>query len=162
MINNFNYNSEEWIEIRELLIEDIPGYLQVLSNLTEIRTDLETAKMVYEKDIVNNPLHRIFVAIDKRSLENMCIIACCTLLVEPKLIGVADRVGHIEDVAVAKEYQNMGIGSKIVDFVTRFGFEKMKCVKTELDCSTSTMPFYEKLGYTYNDILMKKINEKMD
>ena len=98
--------------------------------------------MVYEKEIATNPLHYIFVTKDKRSLENMQIIACCTLLVEPELIGLADRVGHIEDVAVAKDYQGIGAGSKIVDFVTRFGFDKMKCVKIELDCSESTRPFY--------------------
>ena len=160
MTDNPN-NLEEWTEIRELLIEDIPQYLQVLANLTEVKTDLEIAKMVYEKEIATNPLHYIYVTKDKRSLENMQIIACCTLLVEPKLIGLADRVGHIEDVAVAKDYQGIGAGSKIVDFVTRFGFDKMKCVKIELDCSESTRPFYEKLGFTYNDILMKRINERM-
>jgi len=160
MTDNPN-NLEDWTEIRELLIEDIPQYLQVLANLTEVKTDLEIAKMVYEEDIATNPLHYIFVIIDKRDLANVQVIACCTLLVEPKLIGLADRVGHIEDVAVAKDYQGIGAGSKIVDFVTRFGFEKMKCVKMELDCSRSTMPFYEKLGYVYNDILMKRMNEKM-
>ena len=101
MTDNPN-NLEEWTEIRELLIEDIPQYLQVLANLTEVKTDLEIAKMVYEKEIATNPLHYIFVTKDKRSLENMQIIACCTLLVEPKLIGLADRVGHIEDVSCSK------------------------------------------------------------
>lgn len=152
----------DWIEIRELHTENIPRYLQVLANLTDVKTDLETAKSVYEKDIATNPLHYIFVGIDKRSLENKRIIACCTLLVEPKLIGVADRVGHIEDVAVAKEYHGIGVGSKIIDFVTRFAFEKMKCAKIELDCSVSTRPFYEKLGFTYNDIMMKRINENIN
>jgi hypothetical protein len=52
-------NIDQWIEIHQLLIEDIPGYLQVLPNLTEVKTDLETAKMVYERDIVTNPLHYI-------------------------------------------------------------------------------------------------------
>ncbi len=152
-------NIEQWIDIHQLLIEDIPGYLLVLPNLTEIKTDLETAKMVYERDIANNPLHYIFVAIDKRKDSNAHVIACCTLLVEPKFIGNVDRVGHIEDVAVATGYQGMGIGSKIVEYVTGFGFEKMKCVKIELDCSESTMPFYEKLGYTYSGTLMKRLNK---
>ena len=43
MTDNPN-NLEEWTEIRELLIEDIPQYLQVLANLTEVKTDLEIAK----------------------------------------------------------------------------------------------------------------------
>jgi ribosomal protein S18 acetylase RimI-like enzyme len=158
MADNVN-NIDQWIDIHQLLIEDIPGYLQVLPNLAEVKTDLETAKMVYERDIVTNPLHYIFVAIDKRKGSKAQVIACCTLLVEPKFIGNADRVGHIEDVAVATEYQGLGIGSRIVDYVTGFGFEKMKCVKVELDCSESTMPFYKKLGYIYSDILMKKLNK---
>ena len=158
MADNCN-NLDEWIDIRELLIEDIDQYLQVLANLTEVKADSVTAKKVYEKDIVNNPLHYIFIAIDKRKAVNSQVIACCTLLTEPKLIGNADRVGHIEDVAVATEYQGVGVGSRIVDYVTRFGFEKMKCIKVELDCSESTMPFYEKLGYIYSDILMKRLNK---
>jgi glucosamine-phosphate N-acetyltransferase len=158
MVDNVN-NVDQWIDIHPLFIEDIPGYLRVLSNLAEVRTDLETARMVYERDIATNPLHYIFVAIDKRKRSNAQVIACCTLLIEPKLIGNGDRVGHIEDVAVATEYQGMGIGSRIVDYVTGFGFEKMKCVKVELDCSESTMPFYEKLGYIYSDILMKRLNK---
>ena len=158
MADNCN-NLDEWIDIRELLIEDIDQYLQVLANLTEVKTDSVTAKKVYEKDIVNNPLHYIFIAIDKRKAVNSQVIACCTFLTEPKLIGNADRVGHIEDVAVATEYQGVGVGSRIVDYVTRFGFEKMKCIKVELDCSESTMPFYEKLGYIYSDILMKRLNK---
>ena len=73
------------------------------------------------------------------------------------MIGNADRVGHIEDVAVLKEFQGMGVGMRIVEFVTRYGFDEMKCAKMELDCPKGTMPFYEKLGYVYNDVLMKKI-----
>ena len=158
MANNRNHLNT-WIEIRELLVEEIDQYLQVLANLTEVKTDLETARMIYERNIATNPLHYIFVAIDKRKILNRQVIACCTLLTEPKLIGNADRVGHIEDVAVATAYQGMGIGSRIVEYVTKFGFERMKCVKVELDCSETTMPFYEKLGYVYNDILMKKLSE---
>lgn len=149
----------EWFAIRQLQVGDIPQYLQILANLTEVKTDLVKARRIYEKDIVTNPLHKIFVAIDKRNRDNNQLVACCTLLVEPKFIGNANRVGHIEDVAVAKEYQRMGVGSRIVDFVTMFGFEKMKCTKVQLDCSELTMPFYEKLGYIYNDILMKRFKE---
>ena len=158
MINDNNNSLDKWIYLCQLQLEDIPQYLQVLGNLTEVNTDSTIAKNIYEKDILTNPLHYIFIAIDKRYTVNKQVIACCTLLTEPKLIGNADRIGHIEDVAVAAKYQGMGVGSKIVDFVTRFAFEKMKCVKVELDCSESTMPFYEKLGYIYSDILMKRLN----
>lgn len=153
MTKNVN-NLSEWIDIQHLHSENIEQYLQVLGNLTEVKTDLETAKKVFRKDIATNPLHYIFIAIDKRKKTDEQVVASCTLLIEPKLIGFADRVGHIEDVSVKKDCQGMGIGSMIVDFVTKFGFEKMKCTKIELDCSDSTVPFYEKLGYTYNGIMM--------
>ena len=146
------------VTIRQLRTKDIPQYLHVLTNLTEVRVNLATARKIYKQEVATNPLHYIFIATDERKSNNVkVIVASCTLLVEPKMIGNGDRVGHIEDVAVAKEYQGIGIGSRIVDHATRFGFEKMNCVRIELDCAESTAPFYEKLGYVYHDILMKKV-----
>jgi glucosamine-phosphate N-acetyltransferase len=113
--------------------------------------------LIYEQEIAANPLHNIFIAYTDDNKCERKIVASCTLLVEPKMIGNADRVGHIEDVAVLKEFQGRGIGMSIVGFVTQYGFDKMKCAKIELDCAKCTMPFYEKLGYVYSDILMKKI-----
>ncbi len=125
--------------------------------MTVVKTDLNTAKLIYEREIATNPLHNIFIAYTDDNKGERKVIASCTLLVEPKMIGNADRVGHIEDVAVLKEFQGRGIGMRIVEFVTRYGFDEMKCAKVELDCAQCTMPFYEKLGYVYNDVLMKKI-----
>jgi glucosamine-phosphate N-acetyltransferase len=147
------------ISICKLQVQDIAQYLEVLRSLAEVKTDLKTAKFIYETEIAANPLHHIFIALANSGNYGRKVIASCTLLVEPKLIGNADRVGHIEDVAVLKEFQGRGIGIRLVEFVTRYGFEQMKCAKIELDCSISTMPFYEKLGYVYNDVLMKKLKD---
>ena len=147
------------IEIRKLQAEDITQYLDVLKNLAIVKTDLKMAKFIYETEIAPNPLHHIFIAFDNSDKHKPKVIASCTLLVEPKMIGNADRVGHIEDVAVLKEFQGKGIGLRIVEFVTKFGFEEMKCAKIQLDCAESTMPFYQRLGYVYNDILMKKLHD---
>jgi glucosamine-phosphate N-acetyltransferase len=149
------------ISICKLQVQDIAQYLEVLRSLAEVKTDLKTAKFIYETEIAANPLHHIFIALANSENYGRKVIASCTLLVEPKLIGSADRVGHIEDVAVLKEFQGRGIGIRLVEFVTRYGFEQMKCAKIELDCSISTMPFYEKLGYVYNDVLMKKLKDQI-
>ena len=61
------------------------------------------------------------------------------------MIGNADRVGHIEDVAVLKEFQGMGIGMRIVEFVTRYGFDEMKCAKMELDCAQGHYAFLREI-----------------
>jgi hypothetical protein len=36
MINDSNSSLDEWIDICQLQLEDIPQYLQVLGNLTEV------------------------------------------------------------------------------------------------------------------------------
>ncbi|HEY7079518.1 MAG TPA: GNAT family N-acetyltransferase, partial [Nitrososphaeraceae archaeon] len=102
------------ISICKLQIEDMPQYLEVLRNLTEVKTDLNTAKLIYEREIAGNPLHLIFIAYADDLNYERKVIASCTLLVEPKMIGNADRVGHIEDVAVLREFQGRGIGMRIV------------------------------------------------
>jgi glucosamine-phosphate N-acetyltransferase len=49
----------------------------------------------------------------------------------------------------------MGLGRRLILHTTQVAKE-MGCVKIVLDCSKETMPFYEKLGYSYQDNCMKK------
>lgn len=55
-------------------------------------------------------------------------------------------VGHIEDIAVAKDQQGKKLGLRIIqalDFVA----EKVGCYKTILDCSEANEGFYVKCGF---------------
>ena len=55
-------------------------------------------------------------------------------------------VGHIEDIAVAKDQQGKKLGLKIIqalDFVA----EKVGCYKSILDCSEANEGFYVKCGF---------------
>ena len=52
--------------------------------------------------------HRFIAYTDGNKCERK-VIASCALPNERKMIGNADRVGHIEDVAVLKEFQGMGV-----------------------------------------------------
>jgi glucosamine-phosphate N-acetyltransferase len=76
------------------------------------------------------------------------------LLIEPKFIFCGGKVGHIEDVSVKMEYQRKGIGFKLVTHATKQA-ALMGCVKTVLDCSDENVPFYQKVGYSYQDNCMK-------
>ncbi|HEY6883586.1 MAG TPA: GNAT family N-acetyltransferase, partial [Nitrososphaeraceae archaeon] len=98
--------------------------------------------------------YKIFVAED---YENNKIAGTTTLLVEPKFINKGMRVGYIEDVSVRKGYEGLGIGSRLVNYVTTDAISVEHCKKVLLDCSESTMPFYEKLGYklTHDTFLMR-------
>jgi ribosomal protein S18 acetylase RimI-like enzyme len=55
-------------------------------------------------------------------------------------------VGHIEDIAVAKDQQGKKLGLKLIqalDFIA----EKVGCYKCILDCSEANEGFYVKCGY---------------
>ena len=133
------------VTIREIEYEDIDkGFLNVLENL--VPPDIgnkEYAKNILQK-IKMNPLHKIFVAEDD---SNGKVVGTTTLLIEPKFINKGMQVGYIEDVSVRKEYEGLGIGSKLVTYATTYAISIEGCRKVLLYCSQKTKPFYEKLGY---------------
>jgi len=74
------------------------------------------------------------------------IVGTGALLVERKFIHHLSLVGHIEDIAVAKDQQGKKLGLKLIqalDFVA----EKVGCYKCILDCSEANEGFYVKCGY---------------
>ncbi len=132
------------IAIREIEYDDInKGFLEVLENLLSVDIDNKNAKDILKK-IKSNPLHKIFVAQDD---TNDKIVGTTTLLVEPKFINKGMQVGYIEDVSVRKGYERLGIGFKLVNYVTNYAISKEGCKKILLYCSEKNRPFYEKLGY---------------
>jgi glucosamine-phosphate N-acetyltransferase len=144
--------------IRELVLDDLDnGFLESLDNLLPGTSRLErTNARTVLAEIRSNPLHRIFVAvIPQRQAGREVVVGTTTLLVEPKFIFNGGRVGHIEDVSVRRGYEDMGLGRRLVLHATQVA-KDMGCVKMVLDCSEETMPFYEKLGYSYQDNCMKK------
>lgn len=74
------------------------------------------------------------------------IVGTGALVVERKFIHNLGLVGHIEDIAVAKDQQGKKLGLRIIqalDYVA----EKVGCYKTILDCSEANEGFYIKCGY---------------
>jgi len=160
--HNRTPGSSHVIKIAEISASDLDnGFLESLDNLIEGTSIIGGPKAAgILREIKSNPLHKIFVAkagrADTNNAEHLTVAGTTTLVVEPKFIFNGGRVGHIEDVSVRKGFEKMGIGSKLVSHATSVAKE-MGCVKVILDCSNETMPFYEKLGYTYQDNCMKKV-----
>jgi len=74
------------------------------------------------------------------------IVGTGALLVERKFIHNLGLVGHIEDIAVAKDQQGKKLGLKLIqalDFIA----EKVDCYKCILDCSEANEGFYVKCGF---------------
>ena len=130
--------------IRELQEEDFQkGFLDTLNTLRKTKINEDKAVEIF-KHIKSNPNHIIIVA-----EVNGIIVGSTTLLIEPKFIHEGGIVGHIEDVAVKKEFQGEKIGEKIIKYVLELA-KKHDCYKTILDCSDEVKPFYEKIGFKHH------------
>ena len=145
--------------IREIEESDLKrgGVLDVLENLAPVGELDRTAALNILQQIKSNPLHKVFVAVQEDENDDQnegLIIGTTTLLVEPKFIFGGTRFGHLEDVAVRKEYEGIGIGSKLVRHATEWA-AKMGCTRTVLYCSDERMSFYKRLGYSYRDNCME-------
>lgn len=135
---------------RKLEESDImAGFLESLDSLRKA-SDLteEKSKEIFNK-IKSNPNHVVFVAV----LDSK-VIGSTTLLIEPKFIHKGGKVGHIEDVVIAKEHQGTGIGEKLINFVLDHA-KQNQCYKTILDCTDDVKQFYEKIGFKKHSNCMR-------
>lgn len=80
---------------------------------------------------------------------------------EPRLLSIHNLglVGHIEDIAVAKDQQGKKLGLRLIqalDFIA----EKVGCYKTILDCSEANEGFYIKCGFKRAGLEMAHYHQK--
>lgn len=130
------------IKIRKLQKKDIyNGFLLSLDSLRKSsHIKPKKANLIFDR-ISKNPHQIIYVAV-----QDSKVIGSASILIEQKFIHDGGKVGHIEDVAVKKEFQGKGVGQKIVTELLRYA-EKQGCYKTILDCTDDLIPFYEKIGF---------------
>jgi glucosamine-phosphate N-acetyltransferase len=127
------------VTIRELQCRDLDdGFLDALSALTEVDLTPEAARSIYAELPANS---RTFVA----ELKGR-IVGTATLLTERKFIHGGGKVGHIEDVAVHRQFQRQGIGTLLIEHAAHAA-EGAGCYKVILDCFDPLVPFYERLGF---------------
>lgn len=138
------------IKIRKLQKKDISnGFLHSLDSLRKA-SDLSPrkAQSIFDK-ISSDPNEAIYVAvIDSK------VVGAASIIIEQKFIHGGGKVGHIEDVVVAKNFQGKGIGQKVVHALLEYA-QKRGCYKTILDCTDDLIPFYEKLGFKRHSNAMR-------
>jgi glucosamine-phosphate N-acetyltransferase len=130
------------VTIRKIQRKDLfNGFLQSLDSLRKT-SDLNPrkAEMVFNK-ISENLNQVIYVAV-----KDSKVIGSASIIIEQKFIHDGGKIGHIEDVAVAEEFQGKGIGQKIVESLLEYA-QKQGCYKTILDCTDDLIPFYENIGF---------------
>lgn len=138
------------IKIRELEEKDLfNGFLESLDSLRKaIDLSPKKAKEIFKK-IKSDKNYKIYVAV----LDSK-VVGTTTLFIEQKFIHDGGKVGHIEDVAVIKEYQGKGIGQKVVKALLEYA-KKEGCYKTILDCTDDLVSFYEKTGFKRHSSSMR-------
>jgi glucosamine-phosphate N-acetyltransferase len=119
------------------------GFLDVLRVLTTVGDVTEEKwNERYEWIAHRNDEYFMLVITDDSSK----VVGTGALVVERKFIHNLGMVGHIEDIAVAKDQQGKKLGLRIIqalDYVA----EKVGCYKSILDCSEANEGFYIKCGF---------------
>lgn len=130
------------MSFRRLEINDYNlGYLELLSQLTNVG-DISINEWTNRyNELHNNPCVQIWVMVDDNT-----IIASGTIILEPKFIHNCGKVGHIEDVVVHKDKHGLGIGKKLIDELVNIARDS-GCYKVILNCSEKNIGFYEKSGF---------------
>jgi glucosamine-phosphate N-acetyltransferase len=81
------------------------------------------------------------------------IIACGTLIIEPKFIHDCSKLAHIEDIVVSQKYRGMGKGKSMIDHLVMIA-KQMGCYKVRLVCSEENAGFYAKCNFEKNGVEM--------
>ena len=128
------------LTIREMTSADLgPRFLETLAGLSEVGLSVREAEEVSR--------HRLGHGI--RTYVALCrgqIVGTASLLLERKFLHRGGLVGHIEDVAVHRDFRLRGTGTAVVGYATEEA-RKLGCYKVILDCFEHLVPFYARLGY---------------
>src|SRR5688500_2724126 len=140
------------IQIKELKEDYLNNsFFKNLSNITEVDEAIynkEYYKYIIEKIIKSRNMKVIL------ALNDTEIIGSITTIIEQKFIHNGGKVCHIEDVVTRKGFENLGIGSILVEKALELAVQE-QCYKIILNCSTYNSGFYEKFGFYKHDIGMR-------
>lgn len=131
--------------IKDLSVDDLFG--RGLTEFADVMQELGTKNV--SKTTFFERQHagiRTFIALIKGK-----IVGTASLYIEPRFAG---HVAHIEDLAVAKEYQWQGIGSELMQVLIDVA-KHNDCYKVILNCDRRVVPFYKSLGFQEYETQMR-------
>ncbi|KAK1758334.1 glucosamine 6-phosphate N-acetyltransferase [Echria macrotheca] len=133
--------------LRALRLSDYDtGFLDCLRVLTSVGdVTKEQFEAQYQWMAKQDGGYFILVVEDTNTTPHR-VVGTGALIVERKFIHNLGSVGHIEDIAVAKDQQGKKLGLRIIqalDFIAA----NTGCYKTILDCSEANEGFYVKCGF---------------
>ncbi|KAK3311512.1 acyl-CoA N-acyltransferase [Chaetomium strumarium] len=134
------------------------GYLDCLRVLTTVG-DITKEQFEDRYDWMAKQDNSYYVlVIEDTNASPPRIVGTGALLRERKFIHNLGSVGHIEDIAVAKDQQGKKLGLRIIhalDYIAK----QLGCYKTILDCSDHNEGFYVKCGFRRAGLEMAHYHE---
>ena len=133
------------VSLKKELNENMIDY-NYLSTIFNIYSELTQSKAIpyntFKNIIISLPdNHEIYVC-----KYNNYPAGLITLITEKKLIHGGSLVGHIEDLAVHRDYKNMSIGKTLLNYC----IDKCRisgCYKLILNCNEQLKTYYEKNSF---------------
>ncbi|KAJ1719611.1 Glucosamine-phosphate N-acetyltransferase-like protein [Coemansia erecta] len=126
------------------------GYMECLSNLTIVG---DVSEQMFGESFEDMQRSGNYLVIVIEDLSTQKIVASGSLIVEQKFLRNCGRVGHIEDIVVAKGQQGKRFGFTIIKQLLELA-NVAGCYKSILDCSLDNAPFYEKCGLENKGVQM--------
>ena len=144
--------------IRELRVSDLDDdYFALLCELSGQSQTLtkDMVKSCWSKYNSNSD-YCTFVCEDTPEQPHLGgkVIGTASVLLENKMLHYGSRVGHIEDVVVAKQTRLKGVGRSLIDKCVEF-CRTNECYKVILDCSNENVAFYEGCGFRVAENCMR-------
>jgi GNAT superfamily N-acetyltransferase len=116
---------------------------------------LEEFNARYDFMASRNDTYYVLVICDSQNV----VVGTGAVIVERKFIHNLGLVGHIEDIAVAKDQQGKKLGLRLIQALDYLAKE-VGCYKSILDCSEANEGFYMKCGYRRAGLEMAHYYEK--
>jgi len=121
-------------------------------------------QLTHAPDITECVFHNILYSLKNNHhiylyLKNNKVVGMVTLIVEQKLIHGGKLVGHIEDLVVDKNYNGQGIATELLTYAIQIA-KDTNCYKIILNCDKRMVAFYEKSGFTSEEVQMKQYLNK--
>ncbi len=133
----FLTGTEPVVQIRPLASTDYDrGHLSVLNVLSQTPDVGADAWATQFHDLRSTPATYYILVVVSRDTDQ--IVGSGGAFVERKFLRGLGRVGHIEDIAVAREMQGKKLGLRIIQALTHIS-EGVGCYKTILNCSDANI-----------------------
>lgn len=132
--------------------KDIPGMLDCLEVLSDVTFDnfANIEKAFDEREISGNIV--TFVVVTEfthshyKSVISDFVMGTASLFIQRKLSHNGKCVAIIEDVAVRRDCQGLGIGKMLVEACSDYA-RNADCYKVILNCEKNNEDFYEKCNF---------------